>query len=184
MNACLRLLGGPAVLALSLGMAATAQAQTYDFSITTSQDTASGQFTLGNPMEPNTVTSVTGMVDGNPITGLSDYGFADQHLSTTSPYVDRSGIAFTDGTLGFNIFDNYTAADGSPVYSLCNSAFNGGCVGGDANAAPVATFTLTAAGSGAVPEPATWAMIIAGMGMIGGGLRLRRRQPVLRYLPA
>jgi hypothetical protein len=28
----------------------------------------------------------------------------------------------------------------------------------------------------AVPEPVTWAMMIAGMGMIGGSLRYRRRK--------
>jgi hypothetical protein len=31
----------------------------------------------------------------------------------------------------------------------------------------------------AVPELSTWAMMIIGMGMVGGGLRLRRRGPVL-----
>ena len=36
----------------------------------------------------------------------------------------------------------------------------------------------------ALPEPATWAMMIVGFGMIGAGLRYRRRRPVLRYLPA
>jgi hypothetical protein len=42
-----------------------------------------------------------------------------------------------------------------------------------------ATFTLLSnstpgAGAGAVPEPATWAMMIAGFGMIGGAMRSRR----------
>ncbi|MEP6785513.1 MAG: PEPxxWA-CTERM sorting domain-containing protein [Sphingomonadales bacterium] len=32
--------------------------------------------------------------------------------------------------------------------------------------------------AGAVPEPATWAMMIGGFGMIGGAMRARRRQPV------
>lgn len=32
--------------------------------------------------------------------------------------------------------------------------------------------------NGAVPEPATWAMMIGGFGAIGGGMRLRRRRDV------
>lgn len=34
----------------------------------------------------------------------------------------------------------------------------------------------------AVPEPASWAMMIVGFGMIGAGLRFRQRRTVLRYI--
>ncbi len=34
---------------------------------------------------------------------------------------------------------------------------------------------------GAVPEPATWAMMLAGFGMIAGGLRHRRRKATVSY---
>ncbi|MDB5453794.1 MAG: hypothetical protein JWO33_2372, partial [Caulobacteraceae bacterium] len=33
----------------------------------------------------------------------------------------------------------------------------------------------------AVPEPATWAMMIAGFGMIGGAMRHRRRTPAATF---
>jgi len=33
----------------------------------------------------------------------------------------------------------------------------------------------------AVPEPATWAMMFAGFGMIGGSLRVRRRRMAMRF---
>ncbi len=39
--------------------------------------------------------------------------------------------------------------------------------------------TVTDVTAGAVPEPATWAMLIAGFGVIGGAMR-RRRAPTLR----
>ena len=38
--------------------------------------------------------------------------------------------------------------------------------------------TFTAALAGAVPEPATWAMMIAGFGMVGGSLRRRAKVSV------
>jgi len=36
--------------------------------------------------------------------------------------------------------------------------------------------SYTAGTTGAVPEPATWAMMILGLGLVGGALRARRRQ--------
>ncbi len=35
--------------------------------------------------------------------------------------------------------------------------------------------------SSAVPEPATWAMMVGGFGLIGGALRARRRRTTVRY---
>jgi PEP-CTERM motif len=37
-------------------------------------------------------------------------------------------------------------------------------------------------GPGAVPEPATWAMMIGGFGMIGGALRYRRRRTRVAFV--
>lgn len=64
-------------------------------------------------------------------------------------------------------------ADG--VYSV-NSIFDGNATSGFANTAGTITqFTGTAL-AGAVPEPATWALMLAGFGMIG--FAARRRQSV------
>lgn len=41
------------------------------------------------------------------------------------------------------------------------------------------SFTVNILAAAGVPEPATWGMMIAGFGMIGGAMR-RRRQPALR----
>ncbi len=40
------------------------------------------------------------------------------------------------------------------------------------------TVTIGAAGSAAIPEPATWAMMLLGFGMVGFGLRSRQKQSV------
>lgn len=42
--------------------------------------------------------------------------------------------------------------------------------------------TANSVPAAAVPEPATWAMMIVGFGMIGAGLRYRKRRTVLRYI--
>jgi hypothetical protein len=42
------------------------------------------------------------------------------------------------------------------------------------------TFDPRFAAAGAVPEPGTWLLLLAGFGMVGTALRRRRRQPVLR----
>ncbi len=59
------------------------------------------------------------------------------------------------------------------VYSV-NSVFDGAATSGIANTAGTITqFTGTALAD-AVPEPATWAMMIGGFGMAGGAMRRRR----------
>lgn len=45
------------------------------------------------------------------------------------------------------------------------------------NAGMPGTWTVTA-----VPEPMTWAMMLAGVGMIGTGLRFRRRTPAMAHV--
>ena len=48
--------------------------------------------------------------------------------------------------------------------------------GGVGRTINIGNFSITQSTAGAVPEPATWAMMIAGFGMIGAGMRTRRRK--------
>jgi len=43
------------------------------------------------------------------------------------------------------------------------------------------SFSNTAAVEAAVPEPATWGLMLLGMGMVGAGLRSRRRSTTVTY---
>jgi len=161
-----------AMIAAGFMITATgARAEVFDFTITSGNGDASGQFTASGGPSQYTVTAATGTVDGSTITGLSGYGAADNQLFETSPYVDRSGISFVAGGLDYNIFTNYVGQSG-PVYGLCVSSVEPSCTGGEADNSPVATFTLSPAS--AAPEPPIWLMMSAGIG--GIGLMMRQRK--------
>ncbi len=51
---------------------------------------------------------------------------------------------------------------------------------GGTRGTPVAFLTLVP-GVSAVPEPASWAMMIIGFGMVGGMARYRRQRTVVRF---
>jgi hypothetical protein len=40
---------------------------------------------------------------------------------------------------------------------------------------------ISGGGVGAVPEPATWAMMIVGFGIVGGSMRYRRRNTTVNF---
>jgi hypothetical protein len=68
-----------------------------------------------------------------------------------------------------------SAADGSGVFTLAIGASGGGWQGGTDEGWGLDSLSVegTAAPLAAVPEPASWALMIAGFGLIGAGLRRR-----------
>ena len=135
---------------------------------------ASGTFTTTDTTstvggrQAYTVTGITGTRNGVGITGLATtfptiFGGADNFLfSTGAPFSDL-GVSFSlaNGRFG-NFFD-----DGGVVgeYGAANIAGDSGLT----NAQGVFSFSPATG----VPEPATWAMMIAGFGLAGCGLRRR-----------
>lgn len=75
---------------------------------------------------------------------------------------------YSEGKINFiaAVLD-FTAITGSVTFSLNNSSFSG-TLGVD---------NVSLAAVGGVPEPATWALMIAGFGVVGAGQRLRRIRP-------
>ncbi len=164
-----------ALIAVGLASLATsAQAMVFDFSITSANGNASGQFTTAGGTSPYLVTGVTGTVDGFAITGLVSYGGNDNLLYQPGNYVDRAGLAFAANGKDYNIFAITPTPAGN--YGFCVSTVEPSCTGSEADNAPKATFTLTTAVS-AVPEPSTWAMMI--LGFCGLGFLAYRRRDKL-----
>ena len=85
-----------------------------------------------------------------------------------------SGLTFDDGSTvtGFTLVTNLAGLTLSDVSSTSASiAYNG--EGSSFQNAPY-SITLNLITSGAVPEPATWGMMIAGMAVVGAAVRRRK----------
>ena len=154
------LAAGAAVAALMVGGAA--QARVFDFSYSGPGVSGEGQFITTPDGADYLITDVTGVANGEAITGTSGYASADNLLSfPTEPFVDFSGIAFSTATKDWSI--GYTGTAYGIVDSISDPS--GDCCG----ITPLA-FTV------GVPEPATWAMMLVGFGGLGVAMRSRRRQ--------
>jgi hypothetical protein len=160
MNTKFLIAAGSAALFLIAG---SAEAKIYDFSFSNSVDSGSGVFTVTGTGPTYTVTGVTGMVDGQAITGLSGYGVADELLSVPpGAPADVGGIAFSTSADTYNVY----AYTGGPW--LIKASVDP--VGEDpTHGSPLASFTITA-----VPEPASWAAMLVGFGAVGAAMRRRR----------
>lgn len=84
------------------------------------------------------------------------------------------GSATVSGSgFGFLTFDTANTIDDG-VYSVVD-IFNGNATSGTLSTAGAIT-RFTSADAGAVPEPATWAMMLMGFGAVGVGMRRSRRR--------
>lgn len=136
-----------------------ASAVTYSFAFTTATDTASGRFTTVAGA-PSGITSITGKFDGFTITGLSPYASADNVLQAATPFATYSGISFTANAVNYNLYGNGGGF-------LTNSVTDPGGYG-------TGSLALTSLNVAAVPEPATWGLMITGVAMTGFAMRRRR----------
>ena len=153
-----------------LGLASPASAAQYVFNFTTSQQLlggpvmGSGVFTTSDTamtvggQTAFAITSITGMVNGSmivaPTTGTS-YG---NYFTTGGFFLDGTGVRFN------------TAA-GTQVSFFNQSTNNLYRV----NTISPGSSSFVTASSRAVPEPATWAMMLGGFGALGFALRRRSK---------
>jgi hypothetical protein len=83
--------------------------------------------------------------------------------ATSGSYTSLTPFSFTSGfVVGLNTL-NFTLQDSGPPSAILVSGITG-----------------SAGGVGAVPEPATWGMMILGFGAVGGVLRRRRNKVAVR----
>lgn len=164
-----------AIAASVLAVASPASAAQYMFSFTTNQvlfgsaQSGSGTFTVADTLSTSPlgtmgyqVTAISGTLNGSAINGLSGFQGSDNYFYTTgASFADGSGIGFT--TVGGTSASLYFASVAQRYQLTTTSPFTSGYVTATASLAPAA-----------VPEPATWAMMLAGFGTIGAAIRRRR----------
>lgn len=170
-----------AVLAAMVGasaIATSAQAAQYLVTFTsvpfegTTPHAFSGTLTTTDVADANgyyQVTSIDGTRNGEAVTLLAP-GSNDNLFRPDTDYVTENGIGFTTAS-GFGYvysYDGFYLEDSEAGYNFVDSF----------TAAPVPAATPVAA---AVPEPATWGMMILGMGMMGGVLRRRVRASEVKF---
>jgi PEP-CTERM motif len=131
--------------------------------------TAPGSGTLTvtlSPMGGDLVTSISGTVGGQTIAGLISNSFGDNLLFSNNngtSLLDSKGISFNDvqGNL-YNIFSFFAPGQVTSGNAYGERAPQGFGVG---------TFAISA-----VPEPATWAMMLLGFAGLGFAFRQTRRK--------
>ncbi len=158
-----------AAIALMMGTQASAAQFLFDFAtnqvIFGSPVSGSGTITTADtPMMVGgrtalQVIGISGTFNGSAITGGGAFGFGNYFVSGPT-FVDGSGIRFdTTSTTNVSLF-----FDSNAQRYRVNAINQGG------SSFVTATSSAVAA---AVPEPATWLMMIVGFGAIGWGLRRR-----------
>ena len=129
-----------------------------------------------------TQTNTVGVDGPSNVVGYFDLSFTGTTASVNFLYdVTWTSAAFN----GFRLFDIDGTIPDFVATIGAGSAIGASALTGDANNAylnwqganftPQSTVTINfAAAAGAVPEPATWAMMIGGIGMVGGAMRRRK----------
>lgn len=125
------------------------------------------------PSETNVLNAsvMNGMSGSNLLSG--SYTFTPA-ASGSLAFQSGNNLYFEGTTEGS--YDTYTTNFASTVGSLYDLTFNlASYGGGEANGLRITATNVTPGNVGAVPEPATWAMMMVGFGMIGFGLRRRAK---------
>ncbi len=125
------------------------------------------EFVLGFPDNAYfTVDFSAGLVR---LQGLQDgtlFGTILEFTNLTSPFTSAS---FRPSAWdGYSFAEDVTLSGGLLTINLVDTAFN------------ASSFIEIGLASGVVPEPASWALLIAGFGLVGGALRSRRRRAYAR----
>lgn len=171
--------------ALLAVLSAPACATLYTFDYTSGPDAVS--LLIDVPDDSATADTISGTRNGIAVTGLSDYAGADNTFDVTAPYVSGSGLSYTVGGVDYNLFEESDFTNVDEINSATDPDGDGvGALRIDVGASGLASavppvLPITGGGvppapsAAAVPEAATWAMMLVGFGVIGVTMRGARR---------
>lgn len=157
-------LAGAAAIAIATTAAADAQTLTYTFDPGSTFDFGGGN-----------IYAATGSFDYDVATMLiSNVSYSAIQIGTgpTGPFDFTAGIATSPTIVTFT----GDCCGDEDTYEFGSSLASGGTillVGGSYFGSPVTVSGSVT--SGAVPEPASWAMMLGGFGLVGGAMRSRRK---------
>lgn len=104
--------------------------------------------------------------------GLSDFGAGTAYTGSSFAHANVTGLtSLIDGEGGIVFAEGYFGAGHLSVSGETTTNFH---YGPDANQLRVNELVHAAGGAGAVPEPASWALMLVGFGGLGVALRRRR----------
>lgn len=156
-----------AALSLALLSSQAHAATVFNFSLSGSGHSGSGQITANASGPDFVITGLTGTLDGNAIQSLyapNGWQGNDNVLKTSAPQLTVAGVSFTTSAGNFNLYyDGIGQFVTPPGYGLYNGAQDD-------------SITFSAA---AVPEPAMWAMMLIGIGALGLAMRTQRKFAVI-----
>ncbi len=127
-------------------------------------------------LELNGGQDITAFVDYDGASNLMQVRWSTDGLRPTDPGLSYSiDLASLFGAAP--VYVGFTASTGADwsAQDIVNWSFND--TYNPITTAPAGTIPAGSSGPGGVPEPATWAMMLAGFGAIGAGARWRRSAP-------
>ncbi len=123
-------------------------------------------------------------VDSDPTpTSVGGDSFTTAISNGTGQYLGRTESTFY-GIGSGGLFDSYFGAQIYTGPTSAPSIFQSGTFAAFFGNDPNQAGSLTISAVGAVPEPATWAMMLLGFGAVGFALRRRRQTTTVRFQTA
>jgi len=177
MTAIQRALSGLAIACASLSAMNAAQANSFDVNFQSNSNSLTAQLVITTPGDASsweTVTDISGTVNGQGVAGLLPYrsfGGNDNKFSTTDLFTIW-GLSFTDTSGAY--WNIYTVNSNGFLDSYTVNSW------GSISISPHVSTPIAAP----VPEPETYAMLMAGMGVLGAMSRRQKKQACRAALAA